>query len=96
MVTDLERFGDQCGRLLRGEDTTAALDPLEPELRVAVETVDCLGHLRARVEITPDHLAQAHRMEFDLDQTYLPEIIRGCTAVVREYPIRGRANRNGV
>ena len=96
MVTDLERFRDQCERLLKGEDVTAALDPLEPELRVAVETVDRLGHLRARVEITPDHLAQAHRMEFDLDQTYLPEIIKACTAVLKEYPVRGRANQKSV
>lgn len=93
MVTDIAGFGDQCAAMLGGDSTSAALDPLEPEMKVLLETGDRLGHVRARVEITPDHLAQAHRFEFEVDQSYLPGIIQQCSAIVREYPIRGQRDR---
>ena len=96
MVLDVVGFGDQCDAMLRGGSTSAALDPLEPELAVSLEVADCLGHVRVQVEITPDHLAQSHKMEFDLDQSYLPDIIKQCSAIVREYPIRGLQARKGV
>lgn len=64
MVTDIAGFGDQCAAMLGGDRKSAALDPFEP--------IDRLGHLRVQVEVTPDHLAQAHRFEFEVDQSYLP------------------------
>jgi hypothetical protein len=70
-------------------DRTAALDPLEPELRVLLKAADRLGHISAQIEITADHLMQAHKMEFEIDQSFLPSIIRQCSEVVSKYPIRG-------
>ncbi|MBX3279888.1 MAG: hypothetical protein KF868_17945 [Acidobacteria bacterium] len=96
MVTDIAGFGDECRAMLSGEIKLAALDPLEPELKVLLETADRLGHVRAQVEITPDHLAQAHRFEFEVDQSYLPGIIRQCSEIVQKYPIRGHQVRKGV
>lgn len=96
MVTDIAGFGHQCAAILGGDGKSAALDPLEPELKVSLESADLLGHLRATVEITPDHLAQAHRFEFEVDQSYLPSIIQQCSAIVKEYPIRGMRDRKGV
>ena len=89
MVTDIAGFGDQCAAMLRGTSNTAALDPLEPELKVSLQALDRLGHVRAKVEITPDHLVQLHQMVFEIDQSYLPDIIKQCLAIVQEYPIRG-------
>ena len=96
MVTDVAGFGDQCAAMLRGDSDSAVLDPLEPELKVSLWVADRLGHLRTHVEITPDHLAQSHRLEFDLDQSYLPEIIKQCAAIVQEYPVRGTRDQTGV
>ncbi len=96
MVTDIGRFGDGCAAMLRGDTKSAALDPLEPELKLSLEAVDCLGHVRALVEITPDHLAQSHHFEFEVDQSYLPGIIRECAAIVQAYPIRGQRDRKSV
>jgi len=90
MVTDIARFGGQCAAMVRGSSSSAALDPLEPELRVSLETSDRLGHVRAQVEITPDHLSQSHRIGFEVDQSSLPDIIKQCSAIVQEYPIRSR------
>jgi hypothetical protein len=89
MVTDIDHFGSQCASMLRGDSTSAVLDPCEPELKVSLEAADRIGHIRAQVEITPDHLAQYHRMEFEVDQSYLASIIKQCSAIVQEYPIRG-------
>ena len=96
MVTDIAGFGDRCAALLSGDKASAALDPLEPELKLSLEAVDRLGHVRAQVEITPDHLLQAHRFEFEMDQSYLPGIIRQCSEIVQKYPIRGQQDRTGV
>jgi hypothetical protein len=94
MVTDVERFGSQCELLHQGERREATLGSYEPALSVVIKTLDGQGHLRVQVDITPDQLVQAHRMEFELDQTYLPGIIRACAAIVAEFPIRGRSTDN--
>lgn len=91
MITDLAGFAEQCAGMYSQSSGSAVLDPLEPELKVSLEIADTLGHIRAQVDITPDHLMQSHRMEFELDQSYLPEIIKQCSAIVQEYPVRGLA-----
>lgn len=96
MVTDVKRFGDGCAAMLAGETKSAVLAPCEPELKVSLEASDSVGHIRAQVEITPDHLAQSHRFEFEVDQSYLPGIIRQCSEIVQEYPIRGQQERDVV
>jgi hypothetical protein len=95
MTLDIEGFAKQCRALLQGEATCAALDPLEPELRVALETTDTRGHLRARVEITSDHLAQSHKLEFDIDQSHLPGIINVCARILEKHPVRGQRHGGG-
>jgi hypothetical protein len=89
MVTDIERFGLECRSLYEGKGDRAGLEPVEPELRIRLEAIDRMGHIRADVELTPEHLTQAHRMQFEIDQSCLPEIIERCAAVVRAYPVRG-------
>jgi hypothetical protein len=96
MVPDISGFGKQCEAMLRGDSSSAVLDPYEPELKVSLEATDRLGHIRAQVEITPDHLTQSHKMSFNVDQSYLPGIIKQCSAIVQEYQIRGIKDRKGV
>lgn len=96
MVTDIAGFGSGCAAMLGGERKSADLAPFEPELKLSLEVADCVGHIRAQVEITPDHLLQAHRFEFEVDQSYLPAIIKQCSKIVQAYPIRGQQDREGV
>jgi hypothetical protein len=49
---------------------------------------DELGHVAVKVQITPDPLTQLHVFDFEFDQTYLAETIRGCHDVLEQYPIR--------
>ena len=90
MVTDIVSFVTECRQLREGQGKRACLKSYEPELCVTIEPRDRLGHLLVRVEITPDHMMQHHVMDFEFDQTYLPEIIRQCRAIVDEYPVRGK------
>lgn len=91
-ITDIERLGRECEALLRGEAAAAVLDPFEPNLRVTIEASDRYGRLRARVDLTPDHLAQAHSMQFDIDRSNLPSVIEACSRIVREYRTAGESD----
>jgi hypothetical protein len=88
-VTDIKRFGDQCNTMIRRESKSAELAPVEPNLKIILGIADGLGHIDAYVEITPDYVTQSHTMEFSIDQSYLPQIVKQCSAIVKEYPIRG-------
>ena len=90
MVTDIARFGDGCAAMHSREMKSAVLAPFEPGLKVSLEASDGTGHIRAQVEITPDHVLQSHRFEFEIDQSYLPGIIKQCSSIVQVYPVRGQ------
>jgi hypothetical protein len=91
MVSDLAAWMAECDLLYQGTQSEAVLRPLEPNLLATLRTLDRMGHILLRVEITPDHMTQMHRMDFEIDQSYLPPLIEQCNAIVEEYPIRGQA-----
>jgi len=62
---------------------------MEPELAVTL-TAKGLGHLTMVVAMTPDHLSQAHRFTFTLDQSYLPPVMDSCRTILRQYPVKGQ------
>jgi hypothetical protein len=95
MVPDLALWAGQCEVVARGEAEKAQLQPMETELKVTIEAVDQLGHLTMLVDITPDQFTQKHSFEFDIDQTYLPDIVRQCRSIVASYPIRDANGRHG-
>jgi hypothetical protein len=88
MTSDIARFREQCQVLRANEAQSAVLESYEPELRLVLEQTDSFGHIRARVEITPDHLSQQHQIEVEIDQSYLPQIERQCAVILAEYPVR--------
>ena len=89
MVTDLVSFGKDCEALAIGSTEKATLNPMEPELEISLERSDSLGHFTAVVDITPDHMDQEHRFEFETDQTYLHRLTSQCQQIAKKYPIRG-------
>ena len=90
MVPDLLRWADECEALLEGRGKEAKLAPLEPQLAVTILPVDRLGHFMMRIQITPDHLTQEHTFQFEIDQTFLPHIVKRCRAIGGAYPTRGK------
>jgi len=67
---------------------TASLDCMEPELSATIQLKDGRGELRVR--ITPNHLTQTHEFRFDVDQSYLHELISMLDGVLQRFPIRGK------
>ena len=91
-AADLQRFRDELAALsgtLSGQAELQRRRAEHPRARVAAS--DGLGHLRVRVELTPDSQAQGHWFEYVIDQSYLPETIRQLDAVLELFPVRGRA-----
>ena len=88
-TTDFLIWGKQCAKLLAGKADRAALVTIEPELSAAIHSPDPLGHYKLEVEITPDHLSQHHAFEFEIDQSFLTNLIRQCEQIGRKYPARG-------
>jgi hypothetical protein len=88
-VQDILGLAQDCRELAAGKASRAELNPLEPGLRILLETDDRVGPIMARVEITPDHLAQEHRFAFEIDPSSLPGLIEACDRILEEYPVRG-------
>jgi hypothetical protein len=87
------RFKNELTTLYQRLQGVATLESHEPELKVELKAGGPAGHMAVRVEITPDHLNQAHHFLLDIDQTYVPEIIRGCERVLDQCPVRDAAGR---
>jgi hypothetical protein len=74
-VTDPIRPGArELERLYQTLSSEAVLGSHEPNVKVRVARSDGAGHLHVRVDITPDHLAQGHWFEFEIDQSYFEEV----------------------
>jgi hypothetical protein len=85
----LSRFRDDIDRIYRTLAGEAVLDSDEPNIKAHVKSNDKAGHLRIRVELTPDHRLQGHWFEFEADQTYLPPLIAQLDTVLKTFPVRG-------
>lgn len=84
---DLREWLGQTEALYRNLAGFARLDPLEPNLSVAL-SVDHTGAVAASVEITPDHMNQQHRFSFSLDQSYLPAFLAQGRKLLRRITVK--------
>ncbi len=85
---ELQRFMRACVRLhhdLKGE---ALLETLEPNLKLAMSG-NGRGRFHLTVSITPDHVAQQHSFEDEVDQTDLLAVISSLSAVLENFPTVG-------
>lgn len=87
-LPEIDHWADACEVMYRTLSGEANLECIEPELCVELKA-GSLGHILIKVEITPDHMTQEHTFLFELDQSYLPDLIRDCRKVLVDYPIRG-------
>jgi len=89
LFDDLVRF--QCNPGTK----TAKLKAMEPYFGLEFEKTSARGALSAKVEIRPPTaVSELHRMTFQIDQSYLPEIIKALGSVVQTYPVKGRAEND--
>lgn len=86
-LSDVSRLLEECEAMYETLDGSASLACMEPNLRVQLKATS-RGGISVTVEITPDHLSQWHKFEFEMDQTYLPSIISECKNVLAHYRTR--------
>lgn len=89
-VNDIIGLASDSEKLYQSKITEFEMDPMEPELRIAMKTIDSLGHIELTVEITPDHLSQEHTFQFEIDQSHLPSLIDQCGKLLEHFPYRDR------
>ena len=63
------------------------LDCIEPYLEARVLLKDGRGEFH--VQITPDHMTEEHKYQFEIDQSYLSGLIRELENVLQRFPLRG-------
>jgi hypothetical protein len=76
---------EKLNETLTGEANLACM---EPNLSVQLKSTP-VGRIIAELSITPDHMAQRHWFQFQIDQTYLTPLIGQCQTILRLYPMRG-------
>jgi hypothetical protein len=77
-VPDLARWLADLEIMNQSLSGAADLVSLEPELSVELK-MSGFGQIEMKVEITPDHMRQEHSFQFELDQSYLQELIASYT-----------------
>jgi hypothetical protein len=87
-IDEFQGFRDELATLYRELKGVAKLEPLEPDLSIEV-TAQARGVIVAEIRLTPDHLTQSHRFEFEIDQSYLPAVIREIDQLLDKFPVRG-------
>ncbi len=89
MITDIACFAEKCEELIARKTDIARIQTLDPEFNIEIKKIDPLGHLEMTVQITPDHILQEHTFRIEIDQSYLPDIIKQCRKIESKYPVRG-------
>lgn len=87
-LPDLARLmatSEKLYEILKGE---AVLPCMEPEFSMKLEA-SSLGRINMTVNITPDHMNQEHKFIFEIDQSYLPDLVSSCKKVINKYGIKG-------
>lgn len=87
------RFRDGLAALHKTLRGAASLESVEPNVSVRVEAMDTAGHILVQVDITPNHMEQSHRFRFEIDQTYLPQVVGQCEKLLELFPVRHPAQR---
>ena len=85
---EIAAFAEELEVLYRDLRGAAEFRCVEPMLGARV-VVGVRGNVEVTIEITPDHLAQSHRFEFAIDQSYLGATLSGCRRLLARFPVKG-------
>ena len=86
-LSELKTWADDCQKMNETLLGRAELKCMEPNLAIEL-SLNQTGQMQMNVFITADHLSQTHQFEFSLDQSYLPDLIRGVRKVLEGFPLR--------
>ena len=86
-LPELCSWNSELKKLQKNISGEAELYCMEPEFSARI-CLDKLGAGSLYVQITPDHLKERHEFTFEVDQSYLPQLIHGIDAVLEKFPVR--------
>jgi hypothetical protein len=89
---ELADFAKELERLDQTVAGSARLNCIEPNLKIVIEG-NRLGHLKATIDITPDHMYQRHTFISEFDQTFLKPLLAQVRGVLSRYPLKAVADR---
>lgn len=87
-LAEIKAWAGSCEQMYKTLSGEANLNCMEPELSVKMRMHE-LGHISMEVSLTPDCLTQEHKFQFEVDQSYLPQLVNECRSVLAKYPIQG-------
>jgi len=80
---------DYAKKAVRAAEDESQVKEFERENLDLKITMKALGNCELSVFLTPDHLYQEHSFTFDLDQSYLPPLIKQLECLLKAYPLKG-------
>ncbi|MGD9683512.1 MAG: hypothetical protein AB7W16_20290 [Candidatus Obscuribacterales bacterium] len=86
-LSELAEWSVAAERMHATLEGKANLACMEPELSVDL-TMETSDQMIMTVDISPHQRSQKHIFRFELDRSYLPELISGCKKVLDSYPIK--------
>lgn len=89
-LSELKNWAAACQQMSETLSGRADLSCIEPNLAIEL-SLNKMGQLQMDVFLTADHLTQTHHFEFSLDQSDLPNLIRGVRKVLEKFPLREAA-----
>jgi hypothetical protein len=86
-LSEIYRLLKGCEQMSDSLSGVAELGCMEPELDLKLKMLKN-GQIKMEVKISPSHLTQTHWFRFEIDQSYLPKLIRDCRKALDKYPIK--------
>jgi hypothetical protein len=86
---DVSRFRNQCEALYEFLRGSAQFDSLDAGFKIVLSSND-YGRIGMAVDITPDIVDEQHRFLSEIDQSYLPDVIKGLNTILQSFAPRGR------
>lgn len=86
-LSEIKRLVDGVEQMQSSFSGVAELGCMEPEFDLKLKVKE-QGRIEMQVSINPDHPFQSHRFKFEIDQSFLPKLIRECRKTLTEYPIK--------
>jgi hypothetical protein len=87
-LSELRHWLNGLKDLLQAVEGEAELPCMEPNLWATVR-LGKTGSGSLAVSITPDPLKERHEFEIEIDQSYLPRLVRELEDILTRYPLKG-------
>jgi hypothetical protein len=86
-LSELHKFLIECKQIYDALAGEAKLECMEPNIDLKIKMKNA-GRCELTVSLTPDHLYQEHSCIFDLDQSYLPPLLKSLEQILQAYPLK--------